>query len=486
MRLFLACIAALLTVQLSPVRAQERPYEPPTLADSTDWAAYLPPHGSPASPLGFWRGVITRDGASQIIELDIAPNDTIPRDPETGAQALVVRCTVPDWFAWPGYACGQDAVYAEGTLTTRLLYGLRVPMRLDSTYGELVGVAEGVPTPVTAHFRRAVRPAQPAIRTVELSVPSGDATMAGTLVLPDRPGAHPAVVFVHGRGRASRQREPYREQANVLARHGIAAFVYDKRGVAASTGDFDAANLHDHADDVAAIMQALAARADIDAAQVGLHGTSAGGWVVTIAQAASPIPPAFVVTKIGPFESVYDQQWHVAEAYMAERDYTPAQIAAAIDYVKLESGTDASDAAVQAMVDGAAQAEAEGWDDILVDPPMTRATLEASWARVNRYDPADDLARMTMPVLAFFGAEDYVVHPAYNIPAFEAAMTANGNPDATAVVLRGMDHSLENPNGLRTFDGDRSTRYHYLWNRIAAGYGETLLAWLQEHVTLAE
>ena len=472
---FVPLLLLLVTIAL-PSQAQP--------AEDAEWAAYLPPEGDPTSPLGFWRGVITRDGASQIIELDITRNDTMAVD--SGAVGLAVYCMVPDWFAWPGYTCGREATFADGTLTTGLLYGLQVSMQLDPVYGELYGVVKDTATPVTAHFRRATRPAEPAIRETEMTVENGEVSLAGTLVTPDGAGPRPVVVFIHGRGAGRRAWGSYGGQAEAVARHGIAGFVYDKRGVAASTGDFEGSNLYDHADDVAAIMQALAARPDIDAEQIGLLGSSAGGWVATIVQAESPIRPAFVVTRVGPFESVFDQQWHVAEAFMREGDYTPEQIEAAIEYVKLESGTDASDAAVEAMREGARRAEAEGWDDILVDPPMTREALEATWARVNRYDPADDLERLTMPLLAFFGEDDYVVLPDYNVPVLEAAMAANGNDDVTIVVHPGMGHGLENPNQLLTFEGDRSTRYHYLWNRIAAGYGETLIAWLLDHVTLPD
>ena len=57
------------------------------------WAAYLPPHGSPASPLGLWRGTITRDGASQIIEVEITAE----------GDGLRASCEVADWYGWPAF-----------------------------------------------------------------------------------------------------------------------------------------------------------------------------------------------------------------------------------------------------------------------------------------------------------------------------------------------------------------------------------------------
>jgi len=63
---------------------------------------------------------------------------------------------------------------------------------------------------------------------------NGDVKLAGSLLLPVRDGPVPAVVFVHGAGRQTR--EPYREAGEFFASRGIAALIYDKRGVGESGG----------------------------------------------------------------------------------------------------------------------------------------------------------------------------------------------------------------------------------------------------------
>ena len=137
------------------------------------------------------------------------------------------------------------------------------------------------------------------------------------------------------------------------------------------------------------------------------------------------------------------------------------------------------------MVEGLQRAKEEGWDDILADPPVDLETLRKDWGRRNRYDPSEDLKKMTMPVLAFFGEEDYVVDPVYNVSRLERAMQANGNKDVTIVVLRGMDHGLETEVQLRTFPQERATRHYFLWNRTAPGYEQTLLHWLKQHTQIS-
>jgi pimeloyl-ACP methyl ester carboxylesterase len=63
-----------------------------------------------------------------------------------------------------------------------------------------------------------------------------DVKLAGSLLLPKSEVPVPAVVFVHGAGRQTR--EPYREVGEYFASHGIAALIYDKRGTGQSGGAY--------------------------------------------------------------------------------------------------------------------------------------------------------------------------------------------------------------------------------------------------------
>src|ERR1044072_6272338 len=56
--------------------------------------------------------------------------------------------------------------------------------------------------------------------------------LAGSLLWPRSEVPLPAVVFVHGAGRQTR--ESYREAGEYFARQGIAALIYDKRGAGKS------------------------------------------------------------------------------------------------------------------------------------------------------------------------------------------------------------------------------------------------------------
>ncbi|MFU8817423.1 MAG: alpha/beta hydrolase family protein, partial [Pseudomonadales bacterium] len=63
----------------------------------------------------------------------------------------------------------------------------------------------------------------------EVSFQSGGHALAGSLFVPAGGGNHPGIVLVHGSGPDTR--EPYRNLADHFARNGVAALIYDKRGL---------------------------------------------------------------------------------------------------------------------------------------------------------------------------------------------------------------------------------------------------------------
>jgi poly(3-hydroxybutyrate) depolymerase len=127
---------------------------------------------------------------------------------------------------------------------------------------------------------------------------SGDATLSGTLILPNRPGPHAAIVLLHGSGPLTRHSfGPY---PRFFASLGLAVLVYDKRGTGASAGTFfsrDPIYPEPFLQDAVAAVRFLKGRSDIDARQVGVWGTSEGGMLTT--QLAAVDDVAFAINSSG-------------------------------------------------------------------------------------------------------------------------------------------------------------------------------------------
>lgn len=113
-----------------------------------------------------------------------------------------------------------------------------------------------------------------------------DVQLAGSLLLPSSEVAVPAVVFVHGAGRQTR--EPYREVAEFFASQGMAALIYDKRGVGQSSGVYESHEPYDNlVNDALAAVAFLKKRREIAAPKIGIWGLSQGAYISAAAASRS-------------------------------------------------------------------------------------------------------------------------------------------------------------------------------------------------------
>ncbi len=129
------------------------------------------------------------------------------------------------------------------------------------------------------------RPA-PVVEDFEYSSFDGT-TIRGSLYLPAGDGPHPAIVWVHGSGRVTRENAG--SWPLYFADLGFAMLAVDKRGVGKSEGNYQLPDgggrdnfphMRRRSRDVAAAVKALGQRNDIDAQRIGLVGGSQAGWVI--------------------------------------------------------------------------------------------------------------------------------------------------------------------------------------------------------------
>ncbi|MEU9190843.1 alpha/beta fold hydrolase [Streptomyces sp. NPDC048484] len=117
-----------------------------------------------------------------------------------------------------------------------------------------------------------------------MKVAADDGTLlAGTLTLPTGPGPHPAVLLLHGSGPLDRDGNTRRLAMNLgrpladaLAAEGIASLRYDRRGVGATPGTWQAVGFTDNRQDAASALRALAAHPAVRPDCVGVVGHSEG------------------------------------------------------------------------------------------------------------------------------------------------------------------------------------------------------------------
>jgi dienelactone hydrolase len=113
-----------------------------------------------------------------------------------------------------------------------------------------------------------------------------DVNLAGSLLLPKSKKPVPAVVFVHGAGRQTR--ESYREVGEYFASHGMAALIYDKRGTGKSSGSYESYEPYENlVNDALVAVDLLKNRREVAPSQIGIWGLSQGAYISAAAASRS-------------------------------------------------------------------------------------------------------------------------------------------------------------------------------------------------------
>jgi uncharacterized protein len=242
-------------------------------------------------------------------------------------------------------------------------------------------------------------------------------TLAGTLYLPLAPGPHPAVVLVHGSGPDSRA--PYRNLAAHFARNGVAALVYDKRGMGGSTGDWRAAGFDSLADDAIAAVRLLREHPGVDPQRVGLWGISQGGWILPLAASRSPEIAFIIPVSASGHSPARQEMWRVGNNLLY-RDLSPAAIAIGLKGTRMVYS-------LKEIADrGGLSLPADLWFAAL-DP----------WL-----DPAPIWEQVTQPVLGIWGEIDGLVPTAESVEIVRSALDRGGNTRYWLRVFPGADHGI--------------------------------------------
>jgi len=247
------------------------------------------------------------------------------------------------------------------------------------------------------------RPLDQPARTIELTFPSRDATLAATLHLPAGHPPFPAIVLAHGSGRITR--DQLRFTVDRFLPMGIAVLAYDKRGVGQSTGTYvnvgtpDSIEVFDRlAADALAGVAVLKTRPDIDPRRIGLGGGSQAGWIVPLGASKSR-DVAFLVITSGPAVTVGEEM-----AYSRLAGADPGSI--------------------------------QGLDDQEIDRRMRE--FKGPYG----YDPVPVLSALDTPSIWIEGESDRSIPVAQTIATLERLRDA-GRP-ITVITLAGADHSLMN------------------------------------------
>lgn len=310
---------------------------------------------------------------------------------------------------------------------------------------------------------------------------NGSITLAGTLRVPSTKGPYPAVVLTHGSGGLTRNGPGanYLFLADYFARNGIAALTYDKRGVGASTGNWEEASFDDLAGDALAGVQFLMNRQDINLKQIGLWGLSQGAWLVELAASRSK-DIAFIIPVSGGGVNPEFQEIKRTELSMRVDGYSEEDIQQAVTLQKLKfhfartsEGWEEYEVALQKTRD-------KKWFSIYVGAPSAKDdSAFRFWRRINSFDPAPVLKKVTCPILVVLGERDTITPVPETIANIDRALKESKNNNYTIKVFPKGNHSL-----LEVETGADKERPNL--KNFVPGYFDTITNWVLKQMTVAK
>ena len=284
-------------------------------------------------------------------------------------------------------------------------------------------------------------------------------TLAGTLTLPQKEGLFPAVVLISGSGPQNRDEEllghkPFLVLADFLTKNGIAVLRFDDRGTALSTGNFATATTVDFSADVAAAVQYLKTRKEINKNNIGLIGHSEGGIIAPmVANNSSDI--AFVIllagTGIPGDQLLLLQQELIGKAAgMSDEVLQKAHIVnkGAFELVTKSTNTaqlktDLTTYLKQALAANPNAAKIAGMEEEDYIKLQVSQIVSPWMQYFIKYNPAIALEKVNCPVLAINGEKDLQVPPKENLEAIKNALSKGGNKNVTTKVLPNLNHLFQ-------------------------------------------
>jgi pimeloyl-ACP methyl ester carboxylesterase len=410
---------------------------------------------------GQWQGAIDRDGSIQIVEIDF----------KSHGDTLGGTYAIPDLNIYEEPL--TETAQTDSTVQFHLLYGVFSMIRHDDI-GELTGGNDKWNPPVKLHLKKKSFADPPFFTREDLSIKNDRVTIAATLYKPVGGGPFPVAVIIPGSGEQSRAMWEYRSHVYGLVRRGIAALIYDKRGVGQSSGSLATADFKDLARDALIAVDSLRERSDIDTNKIGLYGISQGGWIAAVAGRKSK-KLAFVVFMEGPAVSTWEQELNGVEYTMRAEGYSPAAIDSALEYTRLYFDAVESRKKWKKLVPWLAKVEKSKWAEY-VQKPLRQDDVDMVWWKVNEYDPANDLSGLHSSALAIFGADDTRVPPVANIEKMKAYL-AKAEIKYSVVVVPGLGHASATSQTLKGGKWDWPKSY-WVWSKRPGMIDDSAAAWI--------
>ncbi len=387
--------------------------------------------------VGHWEGTLNYQKKTYAIKIDIS----------RVGKKYHVTIDLPEYLVYGAPTEVAEPTKKELTIrsNTPSKFEIKLHRERDRLVGKCIGF-RGVKSEIELR-RTNDTPVEYQYESVEFK--NGDGHLRGTFVKPKGKGPFPTIVWTHGSGPDTRKTFYYSGRAHLLAQHGVASLIYDKRGAGKSTGSkfWDLTVLT--ADALAAI-DAIKTRQDVDRSAIGIAGFSQGGWIAP-AVAAKHRDVDFVIVGATPGITSGEQNIFSMVNRMRRDGVDQESIAAAKQFVTrlyrfYETGKDR-----QGMSDEIEKAKSKRWfknkwvRGVLFIPRQGLPNgPHPAWSPFSP-DPMDNWRKIQVPVLSMWGSDDIDVPAKLSRQKIEQVMQEIGNTKATLKIFKNANHGMWKP-----------------------------------------
>ncbi len=318
-------------------------------------------------------------------------------------------------------------------------------------HAKLVRLNEGQPPMSVITRPQTLKPPFPyATRDVTIEV-AKDASLAGTLTIPEGKGPFPAVLMISGSGQQDRDEtvfghKPFALIADRLARAGIATLRTDDRGVGKTTGAIG--TLDTDISDAKAAFEWLVKQPEVDPKRAGILGHSVGGTIAPFVATKSKV--AFIVGLAAPGVSGVELVPMQLEIDLNARQLPEKLVKVLVEGQRkvgkaIAAGKEAAvkaalreNFAEAAMAMGAPRPSDAELDKAIADK---MDEVKNPWAvSFFKIDPAVAWAKLRIPALLVTGSKDTQVPADINFARIKAAAAKAGNKAITTEKREGLNH----------------------------------------------
>lgn len=308
-------------------------------------------------------------------------------------------------------------------------------------------------SPGTVELNRPQTPKPPypyTTKEVQISNPTDNVTLAGTLTLPEGyTNVTPAIIMVTGSGLQNRDEEifghkPFAVIADYLARNGIASLRYDDRGYGDSSGDGKNATTEDFANDAKAALEYM--RIEEKFNNIGVLGHSEGATVAFMLGAKNGSElfsnPSFIIA-IGAQAVRGDTVLVDQSATILRQGNMPTDLVT--DYVEaLHKIYELRIMKGNSIASDCIEAICSKWGNTPVHASL-KANLEKIATDSNPwlnfyigFSPTESIANTDCPIFVLYGEKDIQVRPELNMPQMQRLA-----PKATVKLYPGLNHLFQ-------------------------------------------